>query len=178
MEKVENDRAGRGIGRTLTCVAAAFLFATALAVSGPAQAARGGGFGGGFHGGGFHGGGFHGGGFHGGGFHGGISGFHGGGFHGGMDGGGFHRGMSGFHGGGFHAGGLAIGGLHRAAGRGDYGDYGLPSATPYWYCSDPPGYYPYLTQCGTAWQTAPGSSNPQFDRSPGDLLRAPAQSAG
>ena len=57
MEKVENDRAGRGIGRTLTCVAAAFLFATALAVSGPAQAARGGGFGGGgFHGGGFHGG--------------------------------------------------------------------------------------------------------------------------
>ena len=43
------------------------------------------------------------------------------------------------------------------AGRGDYGDYSLPSATPYWYCSDPPGYYPYLTQCDTAWQTAPGS---------------------
>jgi hypothetical protein len=134
MEKVENDRAGRGIGRTLTCVAAAFLFATALAVSGPAQAARGGGFGGG--------------GFHGGGFHGGMrsGGFHGGGFHGGM---------RGFHGGGFHAGGLVIGGIH--AGRGDYGDYSLPSATPYWYCSDPPGYYPYLTQCDTAWQTAPGS---------------------
>jgi hypothetical protein len=134
MEKIENDRAGRGIGRTLTCVAAAFLFATALAVSGPAQAARGGGFGGG--------------GFHGGGFGGGMrsGGFHGGGFHGGMHG---------FHGGGFHAGGLVIGGIH--AGRGDYGDYSLPSATPYWYCSDPPGYYPYLTQCDTAWQTAPGS---------------------
>lgn len=139
MEKFENDRAGRGIGRTLTCVAAAFLFATALAVSGPAQAARGGGFGGGFPGGMRSG------------------GFHGGGFHRGMDGGGFHGGMSGFHGGGFHAGGLAIGGLHGAAGRGDYGDYSLPSATPYWYCSDPPGYYPYLTQCDTAWQTAPGS---------------------
>ncbi len=152
MEKVENDRAGRGIGRTLTCVAAAFLFATALAVSGPAQAARGGGFGGG----GFHGGGFHGG-MRSGGFHGGMrsGGFHGGGFHRGMDGGGFHGGMRGFHGGGFHAGGLVIGGLH--AGRGDYGDYSLPSATPYWYCSDPPGYYPYLTQCDTAWQTAPGS---------------------
>ena len=134
MEKIENDRAGRGIGRTLTCVAAAFLFATALAVSGPAQAARGGGFGGG--------------GFHGGGFGGGMrsGGFHGSGFHGGMHG---------FHGGGFHAGGLVIGGIH--AGRGDYGDYSLPSATPYWYCSDPPGYYPYLTQCDTAWQTAPGS---------------------
>jgi hypothetical protein len=124
MEKIENDRAGRGIRRTLTCVAASFLFATALAVSGPAQAARGGGFGGG-------------------------------GFDGGMRSGGFHGGMHGFHGGGFHAGGLVIGGIH--AGRGDYGDYSLPSATPYWYCSDPPGYYPYLTQCDTAWQTAPGS---------------------
>jgi hypothetical protein len=39
----------------------------------------------------------------------------------------------------------------------DYGDYSLPAAAPYWYCSDPPGYYPYLTQCNTAWQTAPGS---------------------
>ena len=139
MEKIENDRAGRGIGRTLTCVAAAFLFATALAVSGPAQAARGGGFGGG---------GFHGGGYHGGGFGGGMR-------SGGYHGGGFHGGMHGFHGGGFHAGGLVIRGIH--AGRGDYGDYSLPSATPYWYCSDPPGYYPYLTQCDTAWQTAPGS---------------------
>ena len=176
MEKIENDRAGRGIGRTLTCVAAAFLFATALAVSGPAQAARGGGFGGG--------------------------GFHGGGFGGGMRSGGFHGG--GFHGGGFHAGRLAMGGSRGGAGHGgvanlhdgfgfgardgghwaygwyngrygwwrgdvlgwtyypypydaDYGDYSLPAAAPYWYCSDPPGYYPYLTQCNTAWQTAPGS---------------------
>ena len=38
-----------------------------------------------------------------------------------------------------------------------YSEYGLPSAAPNWYCSDPPGYYPYITECNTAWQTAPGS---------------------
>jgi hypothetical protein len=25
------------------------------------------------------------------------------------------------------------------------------------YCSDPAGYYPYVTGCNTAWQTAPAS---------------------
>jgi hypothetical protein len=24
------------------------------------------------------------------------------------------------------------------------------------YCSDPAGYYPYVTRCNTAWQTVPG----------------------
>ena len=52
MEKIVNVRAGRNIGWALAGVATALLLATALAVSGPAQAARGGGFGGGFHGGG------------------------------------------------------------------------------------------------------------------------------
>ena len=25
-----------------------------------------------------------------------------------------------------------------------------------YYCADPAGYYPYVAQCGTAWQIAPG----------------------
>ena len=25
-----------------------------------------------------------------------------------------------------------------------------------YYCSDPIGYYPYVAQCNTAWQIAPG----------------------
>jgi hypothetical protein len=143
--------------------------------------------GGGFHGGGFggfHGGGFHAGvgGFHGGGF----GGFHGGGFHGGgFHGGGFHGGFVGVHNGFNHtAGGHWFHGWHGGrfgwwwAGPGlawtyypygwdyapdygyyDYGqDYGQPYAGQYWYyCSDPGGYYPYVTQCNTQWQTVPAS---------------------
>jgi hypothetical protein len=26
-----------------------------------------------------------------------------------------------------------------------------------WYCSDPAGYYPYVAQCNTGWQTVPAS---------------------
>jgi hypothetical protein len=43
----------------------------------------------------------------------------------------------------------------------DYPDYGYddnsqPYATQTWYyCSDPAGYYPYVTQCNTAWQPVP-----------------------
>ena len=42
----------------------------------------------------------------------------------------------------------------------DYGyySYGQPSAAQNWYyCSDPPGYYPDVTQCNTGWQTVPAS---------------------
>jgi hypothetical protein len=134
---------------------------------------HGGGFGGGFHGGGFHGG-FHGGGFSGGGFHGGAFGAGGlGRFHGGE-----------FHGGGFrgaHFGGDRDGFRHRGGDRDDfrrrggfggwwgggvgwdapyydfdYSNYGY--ASQYWYyCADPAGYYPYVQQCGTDWQTVPAS---------------------
>jgi hypothetical protein len=27
----------------------------------------------------------------------------------------------------------------------------------WYYCSDPPGYYPDVTQCNTGWQTVPAS---------------------
>src|ERR1700737_4599470 len=40
----------------------------------------------------------------------------------------------------------------------DYGnyDYNQSNASQYWYyCSDPAGYYPYVPQCNTAWQTVP-----------------------
>jgi hypothetical protein len=42
----------------------------------------------------------------------------------------------------------------------DYGAYGYsqPYASQYWYyCQDPVGYYPYVQQCGTAWQPVPAS---------------------
>ena len=36
--------------------------------------------------------------------------------------------------------------------------YSQPYASQTWYyCSDPVGYYPYVTQCGTGWQTVPAS---------------------
>jgi hypothetical protein len=37
----------------------------------------------------------------------------------------------------------------------DQGQYS-PSATWY-YCADPAGYYPYVTQCFTGWQSVPAS---------------------
>jgi hypothetical protein len=101
----------------------------------------------------------------------------GGGFHGG----GVHIGGGGFHGfGGFHGGGVRIGGFHAGVARpaghpyyagahwhhGGYGygggwgvGLGLGLAAPYaygaagnWYCQDPPGYYPNVTQCYSGWQ--------------------------
>ncbi len=40
----------------------------------------------------------------------------------------------------------------------DYYDYSQPYASPTWYyCSNPAGYYPYVTQCNTSWQTVPAS---------------------
>jgi hypothetical protein len=35
--------------------------------------------------------------------------------------------------------------------------YNQPFASQSWYCSDPAGYYPYVTQCNTGWQSAPAS---------------------
>jgi hypothetical protein len=116
---------------------------------------------------GVHGGGFHGGAFRGGGF----GGFHGGalpnGFHRGFRNGGFHgRGFRGFRGG--FLGGLGwpyysypyewpypYGWDYYPSYGYDPGQYGT---SPNWYyCSDPAGYYPYVTQCTTGWQAVPAS---------------------
>jgi hypothetical protein len=36
-----------------------------------------------------------------------------------------------------------------------------PAATQYWYyCNDPPGYYPYVPQCLTQWQPVPANAPP------------------
>src|SRR5271156_548063 len=149
MRQLNEPRARPRIARVLA-TAAALLCATALGQPNPAYA-------GGFHGGGF--GGFHGGGFHAaGGFHGGgFGGFHGGGFHGG----GFHgRGFRGdrFHGNRFFFGGALAypwWGYYPDSG---YYDYSQPySSQSRYYCSDPAGYYPYVTQCNTGWQTVPAS---------------------
>jgi hypothetical protein len=154
------------IGRALA-IAAALLCATAFSQPNLAYAGPHGG-GGGFHGGG---GGFHGGGVHAGGFHGGGS--HGGGF------GGFHGRFAGMHNGfrerheGFRErhegfrdrrdgfiGGLGFGYYGYPYGwdySPDYG-YSQPYTSQVWYyCSDPAGYYPYVTQCNTGWQTVPAS---------------------
>jgi hypothetical protein len=106
----------------------------------------------------------------GGGFHGGMGGFHGGGFAG-FHGGGFHGG--GFHGRGFHDGRFDhdrfrdrrffFGGVFAYPGWGYYPDYGYydysqPYASQTWYyCSDPAGYYPDVTQCNTGWQAVPAN---------------------
>ena len=40
----------------------------------------------------------------------------------------------------------------------DYYDYSQPYANQTgYYCSDPAGYYPYVTQCNTGWQAVPAS---------------------
>jgi len=157
MKQLKEYRARPRIGRALA-IAAALLCATALSQPNPAYAGGFHGGGGGFHGGGF--GGFHGGGFHGGGFHGG--GFHGGGFHDGrFHGGGFHDGR--FHDGRFHDNRFFFGGSFAYPWWGYYPDYGYydysqPYASQAWYyCADPAGYYPYVTQCNTGWQTVPAN---------------------
>src|ERR1700751_4285151 len=151
MKRLNEYRARPRIGRALA-IAAALLCATALSQPNLAYAGPHGG-GGAFHGGG---GGFHGGGVRAmGGVHGGFSGFHGGGFHGGR----FHDGR--FHDGRFHNNGFFFGGLFGYPEWGYYPDYGYydysqPYSSQTWYyCSDPTGYYPYVTQCNTGWQAVP-----------------------
>jgi hypothetical protein len=152
MQQSSEPSARPRIGRALA-IAAALLCATALVQPNLAYAGPHGG-GGGFHGGGggFHGrtGGFHGNGFHSGGF---------GGFHGRFAG--MHRGTDERHDGfrgrrGFFGDGLGFGFYGYPYGW-DYG-YDQPYSSQSWYyCSDPSGYYPYVTQCNTGWQTVPAS---------------------
>jgi hypothetical protein len=124
----------------LGLAAAALVFVAVLCQSGLANASPHGG--GGIHGGGFHGGGFHGGHF---------GEFHGHGFHG--------HGFSGFRGGGF---GILAWPYYSYPYGWDYypeynydpGQYSAPNT--WYYCYDPAGYYPYVTQCNTGWQAVPG----------------------
>jgi len=129
MKQLNEYRARPRIGRALA-IAAALLCATALSQPNPVYA---------------------------GGFHGGGGGFHGGGFHGG----GFHDGR--FHDGRFHDNRFFFGGSFAYPWWGYYPDYGYydysqPYASQAWYyCADPAGYYPYVTQCNTGWQTVPAN---------------------
>jgi hypothetical protein len=150
-----------GFCRSSRCAIAAL--AVAVALMGPlsgAASARGGGF----HGGGFAGGGFHGGGFHAGGFH--TGGFGAGGFRGGFG----HANFGGDHFDHLHARGFNgwwLGGLLPGVADPYFDDddraYGYSAALPnqsyptqYWYyCQNPAGYYPYVTQCSSAWQPVP-----------------------
>lgn len=144
-------------------IAAALLGAAILCQPGLAYARGGGGHGGGgFHGG-FHGGGFHAGGFHGGGFHGRVAAFHHG--FGGVHGGRWYSASNGrrwYHG--WHGGryGWWLTGAGLAWTYYTYPWWGYDNGQPYagqtwYYCSDPAGYYPYVGQCNTGWQTVPAS---------------------
>ena len=149
------------MAKALKGAAAALLCVSALYQPHSAYAAHSGG--GGFHGGGFHGDRLH------------VGGFHAGGFHAGR----VHSGFAGLHNGfgrvneghwyhGWHGGrygwwligpGLAWT-YYSYPWWGDYPDdgyydYGQPSTA--YYCSDPQGYYPYVTQCYSGWQTVPTS---------------------
>jgi hypothetical protein len=176
MQQLVTDKATPRKGRAVVSMAAALLGVAILFKPDLVQAAPHGG-GGGFHGGGF--GGFHSDGIHAGGF----GGFHGGGFHPGtLHSGGFHDGVAGLHNGfgdghgghwyhGWHNGrygwwtvGPGVGWTYYTypgwSSYPDYGyyDYGQPYAGQTWYyCSDPAGYYPSVTQCNTDWQTVPAS---------------------
>ena len=131
---------GRALAIAATLLCAAALSQPNLAYAGPH------GGGGGFHGGGA--------GFHGGGIHA-MAGGHGGGF------GGVHGG--GFHGDRFRDNGFFFGGSFGYPWWGYYPDYGYydysqPYSSQTWYyCSDPAGYYPYVTQCNAGWQAVPAS---------------------
>lgn len=141
--RITQNRARSRAGRVLARIAATLLLAAAVCHPDLAHAAPHGG-GGGFHGGGF-------GGFHGGGFHGGFAGLHNG----------FGQANGGRWDHGWHNGGLGWTSYpYYWSGYQDYGyyDYNQPYASQYWYyCSDPAGYYPYVTQCNTTWQTVPAS---------------------
>jgi hypothetical protein len=85
----------------------------------------------------------------------------GGGFHGGRFGG-FHADR--FHDGRFRSGFFGFGfGLGPYYGYPYYSypyysyDYGQPYSQTWYYCSEPAGYYPYVSQCNTGWQTVPAS---------------------
>jgi hypothetical protein len=135
MQQSSEPRARPRTGRVLA-IAAALLCATALSQPNLAYAGpHGGGGGGGFHGGGF------------GGFHGHFAGMHNG----------FGERHGGFRGGvGFGFFGYPYGWDYSP----DYSYYGYSqpySSQTWYYCSDPTGYYPYVTQCNTGWQAVPAS---------------------
>ena len=154
--KQSNGHGGPRIGRALATAAVALLCVAALSQPNLAHAGPhggGGGSGGGSHGGGgFHGGGGGGGGGFRAGDGGGGRGFHGGGV-GGFHGGGFDAGFGRFHRDGFYGGGFY--GDYPSDGYSDYGQ--TPSSPTWYYCADPAGYYPYVTQCNTDWQSVPAS---------------------
>ena len=160
MQRLNGNQARPATKRAVGSVAAALL---CVAVAGAPNLAyaHGGGHGGGGHGGG----GFHGGGFHGGAVH--AGGFHGGGFHHVS-----HRAVANVHnravtnvhnrtvanvhnGFGDGHGGHWYHGWHN--GRYGWWLWGPGLAWTYYnnqpYCSNPAGYYPYVTQCYTGWSS-------------------------
>jgi hypothetical protein len=181
MQQLANNKATSRKARAVVSIAAALLGAAVLCQPDLAQARGGGGHGGGFHGGGFHGGGFHGGGFHGGGFHAYVASAHhsfgsvherqqvrvvnnsvrtnvhrgvadarGGRWYSASNG---RRWYHGWHGGRY---GWWLTGAGLAWTYYTYPWWDQPYAGWY-YCSDPAGYYPYVGQCNTGWQTVPAS---------------------
>jgi hypothetical protein len=147
MQQLPKNSAWTRIGRALRSTAVAVLCVAALSQPNFAYAHGGGHGGGGHGGGGFHGGAVHAGGFHGGGLHH-VS----------------HRAVTNVHnrtvanvhnGFGDGRGGHWYHGWHN--GRYGWWLWGPGLAWTYYnnqpYCSNPAGYYPYVTQCYTGWSS-------------------------
>jgi hypothetical protein len=147
---------GRTIGRVFGGAAAALLFAAAIIYPEAASAAHDGGGGAGFHGGGgeFHGGGFHHGSRHlrGGFATGGIYGPYWWGY-------GYPDPYFGYYGNYLDHGYYGYDPSCSYYGTcPNYGYGSQPKARQTWYyCSNPVGYYPYVTQCKTGWAPVPAS---------------------
>jgi hypothetical protein len=134
--------------KAVVSIAAALLGAAVLCQPDRAHARGGGGHGGGFHGDGFHG--------RVAAVHHGFGHVHGGHWYSASNG---RRWYHGWHGGryGWWLTGAGLAWTYYTYPWWGY-DYGQPYAGQTWYyCSDPAGYYPYVTQCNTGWQTVPAS---------------------
>jgi hypothetical protein len=59
-------------------------------------------------------------------------------------------------------------------------DYGTPGASPYswYYCQNPPGYYPYIQTCNGPWQPVPAGAPPGYSSGPANQGPPPGYNDG
>jgi hypothetical protein len=63
----------------------------------------------------------------------------------------------------------------------DYPDSAAPGANPYswYYCQNPPGYYPYIQSCNGPWRPVPAGAPPQgYQSGPADQGPPPGYNNG
>lgn len=57
-------------------------------------------------------------------------------------------------------------------------DYGAPSGYSWYYCQNPPGYYPYVQRCNTQWQAVPAGAPQGYQSDPANQGQPPAYNNG